>query len=530
MGATAAALLHLVRTAVETAIARGCDPDRTLDTAATSMARLTPEMLLGVLTARQSDSPDSAVAGSVIERMTDDTIASFVANSVAVDRGATERLAHAFEALVPELERKEQLLELAADKARATDLGKDASFDNLWQTAANMLTSYSDKKYVADDYGRELSGAKTRAIEVERVSDDPPARMRQWLETISETALSNLDLQLLLDILRIEDDPECWAPLATIAAAEVEHRTQLGMLGAAASLTSAIVREQRPDGRQQLAPAASQLTETLLSGRLIRHLVLQLRTADKEGVTAAAQMCQAIGSAAVQPLAEALAVEGNSRAIRALRDILLGFGAVGRSSVERLKTSPNPAVRRTAIGLLRAFGGDEALSELAAMLDDADQQVQREAVRAVAQIGTDAAYAVLQPRLVASGATRDLLVQQLISLRDDSVVQPLCHVLMNTAPNGAVADLHLQIIEALGALHAHPESTETLRTVLYRGSWWAPTRTAMLRQAAAAALMRIGSAETLAVLEEAARVGGRGVRKIARARMTSAAQRDREHA
>ena len=118
MAATAAAMVQLVRTAVETAIARGCDRDRTLDTAATSMARLTPEMLLGVLAAGQSDGPDSAVAASVIGRMTDDTIASFVANSVAVDRGATERLAHAFEALVPELQRKEQLLELAQDKAR----------------------------------------------------------------------------------------------------------------------------------------------------------------------------------------------------------------------------------------------------------------------------------------------------------------------------------------------------------------------------------------------------------------------------
>jgi len=223
MGATAAALVQLVHTAVETAIARGCDPDRTLDTAATSMARLTPEMLLGVLAAGKGDGPDAAVASSVMERMTDDTIASFVANSVAVDRGATERLAHAFEALVPELERKEQLLGLAEGKARATDLGSDASFDNLWQTAADMLTSYSDKKYVSDDYGRELSAARTRAIEVEQVSDDPPNRVRQWLETISETAVSHLDLQLLLDILRIEDDPASWAPLATIAAAELEH-------------------------------------------------------------------------------------------------------------------------------------------------------------------------------------------------------------------------------------------------------------------------------------------------------------------
>ena len=68
--------------------------------------------------------------------------------------------------------------------------------------------------------------------------------------------------------------------------------------------------------------------------------------------------------------------------------MLLDFGAVGRSSVEQLKTSSNPAVRRTAIDLLRVFGGNEALPELASMLDDADQQVQREAVRAIVQIGS----------------------------------------------------------------------------------------------------------------------------------------------
>ena len=76
-------------------------------------------MLLAVLAAKQSGGPDAAIASSVIERMTDDTVASFVANSVAKDHGATERLAHAFEALVPESERKEQLLELAEEKARA---------------------------------------------------------------------------------------------------------------------------------------------------------------------------------------------------------------------------------------------------------------------------------------------------------------------------------------------------------------------------------------------------------------------------
>ena len=166
----------------------------------------------------------------------------------------------------------------------------------------------------------------------------------------------------------------------------------------------------------------------------------------------------------MRPLAEALAVEENSRAIRALREILLDFGAVGRSSVEQLKTSTNPAVRRTAIDLLRVFGGDEALPELASMLGDADQQVQREAVRAIVQIGTDAAYRRPATRARLGRASRDTIVQQLISLRDDKAIPLLCYVLANTTPSGTLAEAHLQIIEALGTLKPHADSTSALQS------------------------------------------------------------------
>jgi hypothetical protein len=56
-----------------------------------------------------------------------------------------------------------------------------------------------------------------------------------------------------------------------------------------------------------------------------------------------------------------------------------------------------------------------------------------------------------------------------------------------------------------------------LKAVLYQGSWWAPFRTAALRQAAATALRRVGGPEAAAVLEEAAARGPRGVRSVARA-------------
>jgi HEAT repeat protein len=522
MGATAAALLQLLKTTVEAATAQGLSSDQVIENMGSSMGRLTPDMLLAVLAAKQSGGPDAAIASSVMDKMTDDTIAAFVAHSVAKDRGATERLAHAFEALVPESERKEQLLELAEEKARQTDIGKDSTFDNLWQSAAEMLTSYSDEKFVSDEYARELSGARTRAVEVERVADDPPERVQEWLATISDNALPHLDLSLLLDLLRIEDDPLRWNAVATIVAAEIERRTILGDLQASASLAAAILREQQPGGRGLLAPVASALADRLAAGPLIRHIVRQLRTIDDSGVAAAAGICHTLGAACVRPLAEALAIEENSRAIRALREILLAFGAVGRSSVEQLKTSTNPAVRRTAIDLLRVFGGDEALPELLPLLGDSDQQVQREAVRAIVQIGTSAAFAALQRTLMSGGSARDTIVQQLIALRDDKAIPLLCYVLTDTTPSGTLAEAHLEITEALGTLTPHADSTRALKVALHRGTWWAPARTAALREAAASALARLGSPEAMAVLDEASRTGSRGVRRIARSKASTA--------
>ena len=74
-------------------------------------------------------------------------------------------------------------------------------------------------------------------------------------------------------------------------------------------------------------------------------------------------------------LAEALAIEKRTATRQRLRELLLGFGAAGRQSVEQLKASKNPAVRRTAIYLLREFGGSEALPDQKALRRQADLSI-----------------------------------------------------------------------------------------------------------------------------------------------------------
>lgn len=462
-------------------------------------------------------------AERAVEEM-DRGLASFVANAIATEGGATDRLAQAFQVLVPEPERKERLLGLVRGDLERSELGSGEAFEELWQSAAQMLTSYSDQHYVSDAYGRELSGARTQALEVERVSDDPPERVQAWLSSVTDDAVRQLDLALLLDLLRLESEPAKWDAVAAVAVAEVERRVLLAEVGEAQQLTDAIVGAQ---GRGALSTMADTAVERLATGLLVRHIALYLRKAEEGDAALLNRLCQAIGPRIARPLAEALAVEENSRAILRLRELLLAFGAAGRQSVEQLKTSSNPAVRRMAIDLLRVFGGREALPELASMLHDADPQVQREAIRAIVQIGTNEAYAVLEHTLVGDETARNTVLQELIGLRDDKAIPLLCYVLRHSAARGKLVAVHTQIIEALGALSAHPDSTRILRTILYRGEWWAPTRTATLRRAAATALRRIAAPDTMNVLEEAAARGSRGVRAAARAQLATAPMRGR---
>ena len=523
VSAQVAALFHLLKAALAAAEDRQAPArEQILATVAESSPHLSPDMILGVMAQRDSARPDdSQLATGILDRMSDETIASFVARSVTEGRGASARLAQAFEALVPDESRKSELLAMAHDQAEAGELGENPNFEGIWQDAAKtMLATYSDEGFVSADYARELTAARTQAIEVERTSDDPPERIAEWLRTVSERALHDLDLNLTLDLMRIEEGAEAWATIGTLAAREIERYVLTNELAGAQQLADGIAGAAAGE-RVALHATAQRVQTRLAAGAFSRHVVAQLHKATEADAAALSRLCLTLGPAMVRPLAETLANEDHVHTIRRLRELLISFGTAGRQAVEPLKNSPNPAVRRTAVDLMRVFGGNEALHELTAMLGDADPQVQQDSIRAIVQIGTKEAYATLERACGSSVATRDMVVRELVSLRDPKTIPPLCHVLTSSEPSAAVAAQHEAIIEALASLRAHPDSTAALRTALHRGTWWAPVRTSRLRQAAARGLRRLGSDDARAALEEAVRTGSRGVRKVAMGELTS---------
>ena len=524
VSAKTAALVRMLRGITE-AVARTA-PDQLepiLRNMAMAVGRLSPDVMLELLSQRSAGGAEGQrVVGEVVRRMSDETIATFVAHNVIEEGTSTDRLAQAFHALVPDEIHRHRLLALAHDEVASTPLGRAAGFDSLWNNVSEMLTSYSDSSFVSDEYGRELSGARTQAIEVERVSDDPPDRINAWLSTVTISEVRALDLTLLLDLLRIEQDAVRWRDLMRPIVAQIEDQLLVGDFEAAQQLATVLITETGPHGTSGRKSSAARAIEQLASGPMMRHIVSHLATIDETQFERVKELCLAIGNVLVRPLAEALSTEERGRTRERLTALLIAFGATGRHTVERLKSSPNPAVRRTAIYLLREFGGKDALPDLTLLLDDSESQVQREALRAILDIGTDAAYAVLQQALVSGTAqSREAIMRSMALLRDERATPLFAYIVGHVSHRGALLPIYLGAIESLGALH-DPAGVQALKAALYRGEWWAPRRTALLRAAAADALARTATPEAIAVLREAAESQSRGVRSAAQLQLARA--------
>ena len=482
---------------------------------ATAATRLSPELLLELLSASREPDGEAAPLREVFARVSDPMIARFVSKSVVAERGCTMRLAEAFRALAPDPEQQRTIAGLARREALNSPLGAESDFDRLWEHVEELLLSYSDKPFVPEEYNIELSAARARSLEIEHVPDDPPARIAGWLTTVSDAQLRALDLQLLLDLLEVERDTARWRDVLEVVAAQVDDLLLVGDLAGARRLVEALTAAARsPDGG--LGQEAARTVAQLVAGSMLSVLAAHLNAVGDEEVGHIRGLCAAIGPALIPRLADALSAEGRARSRQRLTELLMMFGEEGRQSVDKLRRSPSASVRRTAVQILRTFGGDEAVHDLAEMLEDREASVQREAVRALISLGSADAHAILQDTLASEASTaRGAVFQELTTTRDENATPLFCYIVRNGACRGSLREIYLKAVARLGSAGGR-DAIETLRDVLNRGNIWAPRRTREVRLAAAAALAAVKDDAGRPALEEAAAQGAFGVRRIAR--------------
>jgi HEAT repeat protein len=223
-----------------------------------------------------------------------------------------------------------------------------------------------------------------------------------------------------------------------------------------------------------------------------------------------------------------LSVEERDRRRQHLADILLGFGPPGRTVIERLCQSPNPAVRRTAVLLLKESGTRDVVPELVALLNDAEAHVQREATRALAELNLEAADDALVAAIVSGPErTRSCVLGALRSLAHEDAARVWVHILRRAPRRGGTWPVHGQAVERLGALGGRP-AVDALEDVLAARSFRAPFKMAALHRLAVENLARVGTPEAVSALESAAAYGPRWIRKAARARLNASRRGDAE--
>lgn len=501
---------------------RSRDPgrlDTVLDNTAQALGQL-PDEVVAALVVKWAESGSDPERGAILEeiaeRTSPATAGRLVARSVAAHGGATRRLADVFHCLVRTQEDRHAALDLAREELEQLPLASEPGFKELWERTAELLGSQPDRSWVSQAYDHEISSVRLQAVDMDKIADDPPERVAAWLDTVTTTALRALDVQLLLDFLRLDLSPQRWRETARAVVAHVDDLILIGDFTAARRLVEGLTAQANtpadPDRVQWVIAAI----DTLVGGQALGHLRSHLQTIANDEFEEVKRLSAAIGAILVTPLAEAVATEEHARVRQRLTELLLAFGTEGRRAVERLVESANPAVRRTAVQLLRQFGGREALPNLTALLNDRELQVRREAVRAVLTIGSDEAYTALQQALTSGEPrARDAVLDELSTFRDERAVPLFCFLVCQPDHHRAPEDLSLMAVARLGSLGGSL-AAETLKTVLYRGEWWAPRRTARFREAAARALARIGSGDSRQVLDEAAARGSRGVRAAAR--------------
>jgi hypothetical protein len=126
--------------------------DQTLKQVGQVSGRLSAEAMLELLARRGKP---EAMAGTVdvvsamAHRMSDSAVAGFVSNSVISERGPTDRLAQAFQALVPDTDRQAPAAVAGAVGCRRVRARAGSGLPGLVAEGRGDVTSYSDQQFVS---------------------------------------------------------------------------------------------------------------------------------------------------------------------------------------------------------------------------------------------------------------------------------------------------------------------------------------------------------------------------------------------
>jgi HEAT repeat protein len=394
-----------------------------------------------------------------------------------------------------------------------TDFGKGGQFKAAWASMEELLVSYNEKPFVSEHYQAALATATERA-DVLAARDLPP-EWSTWVDTLKQDNVRSLSVLLITDLLRIEENADRAAEIASDMVPLAEDLLLSGSYDDLLVVSTAL--RHGADHDKAVAPAACRAAMSAIGESLaMRESAALLGELEEEAARQFAACCAALGPGCVVGLRAALESEAETPAYVRAREIVRGYGAGAVTPLTAMVDDSRWFVHRNAAMLLGMTRSAEAVPPLQVLLRRNDPRVLRAAVSALASIEDPSAARAIQTVLrAATGASRQAVVEALVAERDPRVVPMLVRILAESDPFGRD---HETVIDALGAVRqlADERAVPPIVSVMRRKRLFARRKARAFKQASVEALCAIGTPKAREALEDAEKTGDRLLRKIVR--------------
>ncbi len=462
------------------------------------ISRLDPKLRIQLIDAEIDIEPGQIdVVTEIIPDLSNSVIVEMMTLAVSGEGRVTERLVKLFHKIVPEEERKREIIPLFGDSLADMSGKEDSSY--MRRLIENLFLSKPTEEFISEAYRKALKELNEQISSI--------GEMKEYTDSLNERKVEEQASTVLMDLIRLETESSDYVEIAKNLGKVAMDFLLTGRYEKAKEIIEVLIEEANPEkGRiDEERNACKEALEKLRDIGIVHDLVTALRDWGKEKYETIQFILLHMGEIAVVPLLEALGRETESSLRKKIISVIVGLGEEAIPEIVRKFSDKNWYVVRNMVRILREIGMEKAARFLNIPLKHEDPRVRKEVVYALSTIGGGEALRLISLLTFdPDGEVRQGAIKYLGAMRNKGAVPLLVKLINQRNLFGRNNSLIISGIEALGEIGAE-EAVPGLVRLLRKSTIFARSRNDEVRIATAAALEKIGSQEAMEALARGTR-------------------------
>jgi len=462
------------------------------------VARLDPKLRLQLIDAEIDIGPGQIdVITEIIPDLSNYVIVEMMTLAVSSEGRVTERLVKLFHRLLPEEERKREVIPLFGESLADMSGREDSLY--MRRLIENLFLSKPSEDFISEVYRKTLNELNEQISTI--------GEMRDYADSLNERKIEKQASTVLMDLIGLETEFSDYVEIAKNLGKAVMDFLLTGRYEEAKEIIEVLIEETKPEkGRtDEQRNACKEAIKKLRDIGIVHDLVAALRDWGREKYETIRFILLQMGEIAVVPLLEALGRETDRSLRKKIISIVAGLGEEAIPEIVRKFSDKNWYVVRNMVRILGEIGTGKVVRYLNIPLKHEDSRVRKEVVYALSSIGGTEAF-----RLVSimaddpDGEVRQSAIKYLGAMRNKGAIPLLLKLIDKRNLFGLNNSLIISGIEALGEIGAE-EAVPGLVRLLRKSTIFVRSRNDEVRIAAATSLEKIGNEEAMKALARGTR-------------------------